>query len=299
MSTRFRSLCLIFLLSLLVVGVRAGAQQESLSVEQARAIAHQDPQWPSVQAHLPDPTTASAEKLEMAGDVLRARRFPEDALDYYMFALQRGGNEIPLWNKMGVTELELRHPAKARAYFQRVVKMKKKSAEGWNNLGAVEYLDGRFGSAVSNYKRAIKLDKRAATYHSNLATAYIEERDFESARKEFGIALVLDPELFEHRGTAGVTAHLLSSDDRARFCFELARLYAQRGDEVNMLHYLTMSSEGGFDVLRAIANDAVMERYRKDPRVLLLVKNARALRNANASVEVPGGIPPLPPAQHE
>ena len=31
-------------------------------------------------------------------------------------------------------------------------------------------------------------------------------------------------------------------------CFEMARLYAELGDETNMLHYLTMASEGGFDV---------------------------------------------------
>lgn len=299
MSTRLRSLCLILFLSLLVVSARLGAQQESLSVEQTRAIAHQDPQWPSIEAHLPDPATASAEKLEMAADVLRARRFPEDALDYYMYALQRGGKEVTLLNKMGVTELELRHLAKARSYFRRVVKLKKKDSEGWNNLGAVEYLDGRFSSAISNYKRAIKLDKKAASYHSNLATAYLEEKDFDGARKEFGIALMLDPGIFERRGTAGVTAHLLSSDDRARFCFEMARLYAQRGDEAELFHYLTMSSEGGFDVLKAMANDAVLERYRKDPRVLLLVRNARALHSTNASIDVPGGIPPLPSAQHE
>ena len=116
----------------------------------------------------------------------------------------------------------------------------------------MEYLDGRFGSAISNYKRAIKLDKKAATYHSNLASAYIEERDFESARKEFGIALTLDPELFEHRGTAGVTAHLLSSDDRARFCFEMARLYAQRGDEAE---YVSLSDDVERGRVRCVAGD--------------------------------------------
>lgn len=299
MSTQLRSFCWILLLSLLVVGARLNAQRGSLNPEETRQLAHQDPQWPTVQAHLPDPVTASAEKLEMAGDVLRARRFPEDALDYYMYALQRGGKEVPLWNKMGVTELELRHPAKARGYFHLVVKAKKKSAEGWNNLGAVEYLDGHFGSAISNYKRAIKLDKKAATYHSNLATAYLSDKNFNNARKEFGIALALDPQMFERRGTAGVTAHLLPSDDRARFCFEMARVYAQRGDEANLFHYLTMSSEGGFDVLKEMGNDAVLERYRKDPRVLLLVRNARALRSTNASIDVPGGIPPLPPVQPE
>ena len=45
---------------------------------------------------------------------------------------------------------------------------------------------------------------------------------------------------------------MLSPADHARFCYELARLYAQHGDEAKMLHYLTTASEGGFDVLEAM-----------------------------------------------
>ena len=62
--------------------------------EDATRRSSQDPQWLAVKPHLPDPATASADKLEMAGDVLRARRFPEDALDYYQYALRRGGKEV-------------------------------------------------------------------------------------------------------------------------------------------------------------------------------------------------------------
>ena len=300
MSTQLRSSCLTLLFILFMTSAELGAQRSAPSQETLRQVLHQDPQWLAVQPHLPDPATASVDKLEMAGDVLRARRFPEDALDYYLYALQRGGKEVQLLNKIGVTELDLHHTALARAYFQRAIKLKKKNAEAWNNLGAVEYVDGRFGNAVSDYNRAIKLDKKTATFHSNLGTAYLEQRNFSGARKEFGIALTLDPDMFDHRGTSGVTAHMLSSEDHARFCFELARIYAEHGDEVNLLHYLTMSSEGGFDVLRAMGDDSILARYRKDPRVLLLVRNARALRSSRASAaDVPRAIPPLPPSQQE
>jgi tetratricopeptide (TPR) repeat protein len=300
MSTLLRSSFLVVFFSLLITGARLGAQQKALSPETMRQMEHQDPQWQAIASHLPDPATASAEKLEMAADVLRARRFPEDALDYYMYALRRGGKEADLMNKIGVTELELWHTAQARVYFQRVVKLKKKSASGWNNLGAVEYLDGRFGSAISDYNRAIKLDKKMATYHSNLGTVYLEQRDFSSARKEFETALTLDPELFEHHGGSGVAAHMLSSEDHARFCYEMARLYAERGDEVSLLHNLAKASDEGFDILAAMGRDPVMDRYRKDPRVLVLVQNSRALRTSHASAaNVPGGIPPLPAAERE
>ncbi|WP_263367500.1 tetratricopeptide repeat protein [Edaphobacter bradus] len=268
--------------------------QKPLSHEEARALDHENPTWGLVVHHLPDPTTATAAQLETASDVLRARRFLEDALDYLGYAMQRGGNQTRLLNKMGITELELRRPEQARLYFQRVVKINKKDSEGWNNLGAIEYLEGRYNYAISNYKRAIKLDKNAASYHSNLATAYFDKKDFNSGRKEYEIALKIDPGMLQHHGTAGTTTRMLSPEDHARFCYELARLYAGLGDEQNMLHYLTMSSESGFDVLHEMGSDGVMGKYRKDPRVLLLVKNATDLRSRTSLADA-APLPPLAP----
>jgi tetratricopeptide (TPR) repeat protein len=305
MSPYLRSSCFVLLVGLLTVPpsfsaeLASGMQQSApISDAASRELRHQDPQWQLVKPHLPDPTTANAQQLEAVGDVLRARRFPEDALDYYTYSLQRGGNEIALMNKLGVVQLDLRHTAAARAYFERAVKLKQKDAIAWNNLGAVEYMDGRFATAISNYRRAIKLDKASAIYHSNLATAYFEEKNYKDARQQFKIALRLDPEVAHHDGVGGLTAHLVSPEDHARYCFEMARLYSDLGDETNMLHYLTMASEGGFDVIGEMRSDDRMAQYRKDPRVVMLVKNAHALRSGRALVDdAQGKVPPLPPIQ--
>ncbi|RSL18024.1 tetratricopeptide repeat protein [Edaphobacter aggregans] len=302
MGTYYRSSLVLILFSLLTVNALASAQntqKDTLNRDVILQEAHKDPQWLSIQAHLPDPTTATAAQLEMAADVLRARRFPEDAIVYYGYALQRGGDAPQLLNKMGVAELELRHPAQARAYFQRVVKIKKKNPEGWNNLGALEYMEGRYNAAISDYSRAIKLDKTSATFHSNLGTAYFDKKEFESARKEYDIALKLDPGMLQHHGTAGVTTRMLSPEDHARFCYELARLYAQRGDEEDMLRYLTMASEGGFDILTEMGGDSLLGQYRKDPRILLIVTNAKALRGNHLAQASGVPPPPLPPPVHE
>jgi len=49
-------------------------------------------------------------------------------------------------------------------------------------------------------------------------------------------------------------------------------------------------------VLEEMRADNVMTQYRKDPRVILLVKNAHALRSGRASIDGEAGkIPPLPP----
>jgi len=303
MSPHIRSSCFYLLLSgLLSIPIPShaelpfGIQQNTPSTNVTRELRHQDPLWATIKPHLPDPATATAAQLEIVGDVLRARRFPEDAMDYYIYALQRGGDEVTLMNKLGVTELDLRQTGAARAYFQRAVHLKKKDAIAWNNLGAVEYIDGRFGTSISDYSRAIKLDKKSATFHSNLATALFEEKRYKDAREQFKTALKLDPDVAHHDGVGGLTAHMISPEDHARYCFEMARLYAELGDQTNMLHYLTIASEAGFDVLEEMRADNVMTQYRKDPRVILLVKNAHALRSGRASIDSEAGkIPPLPP----
>jgi tetratricopeptide (TPR) repeat protein len=260
MTLPFRSSCLLLLFSLTVASGRLCAQREVPNPAVVRVLRHQDPQWLIVQPHLPNPATATAAQLETAGDVLRARRFPEDALDYYNYALQRGGNQAQLLNKLGVTNLELRNIDVARMYFQRVVQLSRKDGQGWNNLGVAEYLYKQYGHAISDYKRAIEADKSS------------------------------------HDSAAGVTAHMLSPEDRALYCFEMARLYAEHGDEVSMMHFLTMASEAGLDILDEMGSDKVLAPYRKDPRVVLLAKNARAMRsNPNAIAELKGGLPPLPP----
>ena len=307
MNPHLRHVCFSFLLigllsapPPLLAELPAGLQQQNApNAEVMREIRHRDPQWETVRLHLPDPAISSEEQLETVADVLRARRFPEDALDYYLYALKRGGgNQVMLMNKIGVTQLELRHTAAARAYFQRAIQMQKKDAVAWNNLGAVEYMDGRFGAAISDYSRAIKLNKTSAIYHSNLATALFEEKRYKDARAQYKIALQLDPDMAHHDGTGGLTAHMLSPEDHARYCFEMARLYAELGDETSMLRYLTMASEGGFDVMGEMRSDAKLDRYRKDTRVILLVQNAKALRSGRASIDnAASKVPPLPPVQ--
>jgi tetratricopeptide (TPR) repeat protein len=300
MSTHRRISSILLLSGLIIATSPLNAQKIASPSDVVTDARHQSPEWLTIQPHLPDPAVTSAAQLETVGDVLRARRFPEEAIKYYVYAMQRGGNPATLMNKLGVTELDMRHIVSARAYFQQVVRLQRKDAQGWNNLGAVEYLDGRYGGAISDYRKAIKLDKRSATYHSNLGTAYFEEKDFDKARGEFDVALRIDPEMMEHHGSTGVSAHMLSPVDHAHFCFEIARLYAHRGDEAEMLHYLQLASEGGFDVLGPMREDPVMAPYRKDVRVQTLVQNARLLRNGRISVaDAQNGVPPLPAATHD
>jgi tetratricopeptide (TPR) repeat protein len=284
----------LFAVTLLSVSMTA---QNSRPAASTREQLHQSDQWRQIEKHLPDPTTATAQALELQADILRARRFPDDAMDYYKYALARGGNAPSLLNKIGLTELEMRNIVLARAYFQRVVKMSKKDAEAWNNLGAVEYIDGATPAAISSYKKAIKLNHREAVFHANLATACFEVKDYNAARREIATAMKLDPQIFERVGSdAGVAAHVLSSEDRARFGYEMAKLYAENGLEDKMLHSLGVASEAGMDIQREMRKDPVLAKYEMDPRVLVLVHNAQVLRTGRAATASAAsqGAPALP-----
>jgi tetratricopeptide (TPR) repeat protein len=250
----------------------------------ARQRLHQSDQWSQVAPHLPNPATATPQALELQADILRARRFPEDAMDYYRYAMDRGGNVPVLMNKLGLAELEMKNIQLARVYFKNVVKLDRKNAEAWNNLGAVEFVDGVHGNAISDYKRAIKLDKHQAVFHANLANAYFESQNFRGARREIATALELDPTVFEQVGTGGIAAHVLSSQDRARFAFEMAKMYARSDLLEQMLHSLATAAEAGLDIQPEMAHDSALAKYEMDPRVVVIVHNALMLRATRPAI---------------
>jgi len=250
----------------LVAELPAGLQQNApnTNTEAVRALRHQDPQWESVKLHLPDPATATEEQLETVADVLRARRFPEDALG--LLSLR-----IATWRQQRhAAEQDRCDTARASAHgggrvLTSSARFSCRRKIRWRGTISVRLSIwmGDFRALSLIYSRAIKLDKRSAIYHSNLATALFEEKRYKDARAQFKIALQLDPEVAHHDGTGGLTAHMLSPEDHARYCFEMARLYAELGDETNMLHFLTIASEGGFDVLGEMRSDTTLDRYRQ------------------------------------
>ncbi|HLI77899.1 MAG TPA: hypothetical protein VKV02_13215, partial [Acidobacteriaceae bacterium] len=178
MHVSFRSAVLCSLLS-----VASLAIAQSSPVSSSVADPHSTEEWALIAPHLPNPVTDSPGKLETAADVLRARRFPQDALTFYKAAMINGGDRSRLLKKQGVVHLEMQHGLLARLYFQQALKVNKRDAEAWNNLGAADFMLGNSHSAVGEYKHAVKLDRDSAIFHSNLALAYFETRDAADARK--------------------------------------------------------------------------------------------------------------------
>lgn len=293
---RFRVLLLAVVLAPLAAyaaessAIPPAQQSAPLTSADERGALHNSPDWALIQPHLPNPRTASATDLEMAGDVLRARRFPEDALDYYGYALQRGGDVSELLNKMGIVRLELRQVDLAHAMFLRTVRAHKKDATAWNNLGVTDYAMQDYRGAIDSYRHAVKLQKANAVFHSNLGLAYFEKGDAEEARQEFSRALKLDPAIMSGADSGGTTAHILGAHNYSGMCLQMAELFAREKDADRMLFWLSKASDAGLDVHAAMHEDPALALYAKDPRVLLLIENAAQLHARSVASAKPPSL---------
>jgi hypothetical protein len=101
----------------------------------------------------------------------------------------------------------------------------------------------------------------------------------------------LDPAVFHSGSSSGVEAHVLSSSDRGRFCFEMAKLAARQHEEEDVVRWLARASEAGFAAKDQMSGDKDFDPYRNNPRVLLALSNARALRSGQVAES---GLAPLP-----
>jgi tetratricopeptide (TPR) repeat protein len=292
---RFCALLFAFVLAPLAAcaakSISVSPQQPApLTSADERAALHNSPDWALIAPHLPDPKTASAAELETAGDVLRARRFPEDALDYYGYAMRRGGDVSTLLNKMGIVRLELRQVDLARTMFLRTVRAHRNNSVGWNNLGVTDYAMQDYRAAISDYKHAVKLNRNSAVFHSNLGLAYFEKGDTWEARREFARALTLDPSIMSGSDNGGTTAHVLGSHNYSGMCLEMAKLFAREHDVDHMLYWLAKATDAGLDLHAAVREDSALSVYAKDPRVMLLIENARQLRARSVAAAKPPSL---------
>ena len=266
-SSRFAVFTVMFITAV------AGAGAQDKQYTSSNADPHRTEEWAIVAPHLPNPLTDGPDKLELAADVLRARRFPADAITFYKAAMINGGDRSRLLKKQGVVYLEMQQGLLARLSFQQALRVNKKDPEAWNNIGASDFMLGNSRGSIGEYKRAVKLNKTSAIYHANLALAYFEVRDGSSARTELARAFALDPEVMHHTNTGGYNLQVLASQHYAEICFEMARVYAAQGDAETAINWLTKASERGFDIRAAMHGEVSMEPLLHDDRVKLLLTN--------------------------
>jgi len=221
----------------------------------------------------PPPPGASPEELEQRGDDLRTDKNWLDALDYYQASLKGAPANASLLNRMGICQIQLHRLRESKKTLERAVRIDHRFADAYNNLGVVYYETGvlyhsvgDFGRAIKLYDKAIALSDEYASYYNNRGAAYFAQKRYEKAAADYSTALQLDPDVFERTAKAGVQAMLPSPEDKARYEYVVAKLYAKMGVTDRSLHYLRKAMEDGYKGIKDVYKDNEFSTLRKDPR---------------------------------
>lgn len=226
------------------------------------------PQPPAGNAAVSNPAPAPLTP-EKRGDVLMARKMYREAIDSYLEAPQ---DSAIIWNKMGIAYHQMMQLDAAMKRYRRAIRLDAKYPEAINNLGTIYYAEKRYSKATGYYKRALKLAPGAASIYSNLGTAYFAEKKYKDALDAYDTALRLDPEIFEHRSTYGVLLQERTVDERAKFHYYLAKIYAKEGQNDRALQYIRKALEEGFTDRRKLLEDPEFAAMRNLPEFKELLK---------------------------
>jgi tetratricopeptide (TPR) repeat protein len=255
----------VSLLTICFVALPAPSRGQASHSEQVQIL---PPTSRTVEPPAPDATVAD---LEARADQLRVQKLFLDALDYYRAALAKEPNSARLLNKIGISNLMLQRNRDARKAFERSIKADDKSANAYNNLGVVYYEEKKYGAAIKQYHNAIEIDGNSASFFSNLGAAQFARKEFEQAVASYQHALELDPDVFERTSRGGVQAQLPSPEDRARYDYTVAKLYAKMGFPDRSLEYLRKAMEEGYKDFNNVYKDTEFAELRKDKRFAELV----------------------------
>src|SRR5437899_1664886 len=169
-------------------------------------------------------------ELEKAADLARVHKDYPQAIEYFQVALKKDRKNSVLYNKLGLAQLKNNDLPAARLSFEKSAKYNSKYADAVNNIGAVAYMQNNFGSAAKHFKNAVALEETRSSFHVNLGAAWFRQKKLERAIAEYTRAVELDPDALRQESRAGVTAQISSPEERARYSYMLAKIYAKRGD---------------------------------------------------------------------
>jgi tetratricopeptide (TPR) repeat protein len=259
---RISAVSFFFLLSALLVLPAQAQNAEQLEVGP-----------PPVHRAEPPAPGASVEELEARADELRSAKNFLDAVDYYQAALRRMPSNASLLNRIGICQMQLHRLRESKKSLEQAIKVDHRYADAYNNLGVVYYETGinyhsnsDFSKAIKMYNKAISISDDYASYYNNRAAAYFANKRYEQASADYLAALKLDPDIFERTSRAGVQLMPPSPEDRARYEYVVAKLYAKLGVADRSLHYLRKAMEDGYKDIKNVYKDNEFSALRKDPR---------------------------------
>jgi tetratricopeptide (TPR) repeat protein len=215
---------------------------------------------------------------ETRGDIYMARKMYREAIDSF----REGSPKDPvLLNKTGIAFHQMMQLDQARKSYEAAIKAKPDYVEAINNVGTVYYAKKSFRRSISWYSRALKLapnDPKSASIYMNLGTAQFARKQYEKAMESYQTAVHLDPDVFEHHSSMGVMLEERSVEERAKYHFYLAKLYAKGGRNELALQYLRKSLEEGFKEKKKLADEPDFASLKDSPEFKeLLAKEQRVL----------------------
>ena len=149
----------------------------------------------------------------------------------------------------------------------KAAKLNSKFADAVNNIGAVEYMKKNYGAAAKHFKKAVALEETRPAFHVNLGAAWFSQKKLERALAEYGRALELDPAALKQESKAGIAAQIASPEERARYSYMLAKVYAKRGDVDGCVMCLKKAKEQGYRDLANVYKDEDFSAMRANPKL--------------------------------
>ncbi len=215
---------------------------------------------------------------ETRGDIYMARKMYREAIETF----REGSAKDPvLWNKTGIAYHQMLRLDEARKSYEQALKLKPDYVEAMNNIGTIYYAKKSYRRAISWYNRALKQagsETRSASIYMNLGTAFFSRKKYEQATDAYQTALKIDPEVFEHHSNFGVMLEERTVEERAKYHYYVAKLYAKSGRNELALQYLRKALEEGFKEKDKLAKDPEFAHMRDtDEFKTLLASNPRVL----------------------
>jgi tetratricopeptide (TPR) repeat protein len=204
----------------------------------------------------------SALPPEDRGDLCMIRKMYREAIEAYS---EGAKDNAVLANKTGIAYQQLNQLDKAQKQYARALKLRPRYAEAQNNLGTVYYATKGYRRAIDAYRKALLIQPDSASFHMNLGTAYFARKKEKDASAEFQKALELDPDVFEHHGTFGTVLEERTVEERAKYHYALAKMYAKASRNELALQYLRKALEEGFKDKKKMEQDAEFQAMRDLP----------------------------------
>ncbi len=199
---------------------------------------------------------------EERGDILMARKMYREAIETFE---RQPKKTAVLYNKIGIAYHQMQQLDQAKKNYERAIKLDRNYSEALNNLGTVYYARHSYRKAIRYYQKALRINPRSASIYSNLGTAYFGRKQYQKATEAYQQALAIDPEVFETKGNYGTLLQDRSVEERAKFHYYLAKMYAKAGRNDLAIQYVRKALEEGFKDRKKLEEDSEFQALRAMP----------------------------------